>query len=107
MLLLDPPPVPILAEFSTGFGTVLITFSGPIVRLGFNAANWSIRASGSNRVPTMSSAPGFDKLSLMTVFGGPNPGPDVISYSAMFPLLEDTLGNPLSSFTDFPLTIIP
>ncbi len=108
-LLLEPDdvPVPVSATFSTGSGEVRITFDNSIAVVGFTAANWMIRANSQNRVATLSSVPVQPVLSISTIFAGPQVGIDRVTYDPPPFNIESLTGDPVSSFTDFPLTIIP
>ncbi len=86
---------------------LVIEFDQQIVRLGFTAGNWFIRVNPMIRVAISSTVISPTELEIDVVNGGPGPPVALVSYSAGVPNLEGISGLPVSSFTDFPINVVP
>jgi hypothetical protein len=101
------PPVPIAAEYNTIFGQGLVTFSMPLNHAVVDGANWFVRTNNQEYAIHTAEAgiPLVDQVFIRGGLVGPNPGPNVVSFSP--PPFDVTAGPrnvPAPAFADFPLT---
>ncbi|MBA7641539.1 hypothetical protein ES703_49224 [subsurface metagenome] len=106
------PPVPIDATLAVGASILTVTFDKPLQPGISVAGNWTgVGLFGA----VLNDFTPFGNLTIAgsTVAGfigsipGPVPGPTRISYAAAPADVIALTGEPVTAFTDFPLTMLP
>lgn len=97
----DLRPAPILATWSSPKCTV--TFSQPLTPGPLNPGNWFVRVGDRSQTIFIAAAVAPNTVELTSIGSGPNPGPDVVSYS---PPPFDVTGptGDAQAFADYPIT---
>lgn len=88
-------------------GILAVTFDQPLAAdPALDAGNWSARADGDIRAG-VSAATAGDQVVVVTSPAGPNPGPDVVTFTPPpFDVLSAAGGLPAAGFADYPLVVV-
>lgn len=100
------PPVPVSALVTPPFPArfLEVTFDQPLAPGVPDLSNWTFRFAGTRYSCILPASISDNKVTLQGSNQGPDPGPDVCTYSPPPFDIENLEGAPAVAFTNFPIT---